>query len=116
MGSSDGSVETSYKSETDPSRMSVLMETVETVETVEGVRVKMTEGGLGDCDGVTTVVEDGTCNNGERTVGGRDGDDVETDTDTIAVGVREGDEEEEETIDGDSLEGLSSIVLSRLSS
>jgi hypothetical protein len=28
--------------------------------------------------------------------GGRDGDDAETDTDTIAVGVREGDEEGEE--------------------
>jgi hypothetical protein len=49
-------------------------------------------------------------------VGGRDGEDVETDMDTIVVSVREGDEEEEEIIDGDSLEGLSSIVLSRLSS
>jgi hypothetical protein len=53
---------------------------------------------------------------GERTVGRRDGDDAETDTDTIAVGIREGDEEEEEMIDGDSLVGLSSIVLSRLCS
>jgi hypothetical protein len=116
VDNSDGSVETSSKSETDPSRMSVLMETEETVEMVEGVLVKTTEVGLGDCDGVTTVVDDGTRNKGERTVGGRDGDDAETDTDTIAVGVREGDEEEEEIIDGDSLEGLSSIVLSRLSS
>jgi hypothetical protein len=53
---------------------------------------------------------------GEWTVGRRDGDDAETDTDTIAVGVREGDEEEEEMINGDSLVGLSSIVLSRLCS
>jgi hypothetical protein len=96
--------------------MSVLMETEETVEMVEGVLVKTTEVGLGDCDGVTTVVDGGTCNKGERTVGGRDEDDAETDTDTIAVGVREGDEEEEVIIDDDWLEGLSSIVLSRLGS
>jgi hypothetical protein len=38
------------------------------------------------------------------------------DTDTIAVGVGEGDEEEEEIIVGDLLDGLSSIVLSRLGS
>ena len=57
-----------------------------------------------------------TCNKGERTVGGRDRDDQKTDTDTIAVRVREGDEEEDEMIDGDPLEGLSSIVLSRLGS
>jgi hypothetical protein len=94
--------------------MSVLTE--ETVETVEGVLVKLTEVGLGDSDGVTTVVDDGTCNKGERTIGGRDRDDAETDTDTIAIGVKESDEEEEEVIDGDSLEGLSSIVLSRLGS
>jgi hypothetical protein len=75
------------KSETDPSRTSVLMEMEETVETMEGV---LAEVGLGDSDGVTTIVDDGTCNKGERTVGGRDGD--------------------------DSLEGLSSIVLSRLGS
>jgi hypothetical protein len=31
---------------------------------------------------------------------------------TIAVGISEGDEDEEEIIDGDSLEGLSSMVLS----
>jgi hypothetical protein len=90
--------------------MDVLIE--EAVETADGVLVKATEVGLGDSDGVTTVVDDGTCNEGERTVGGRDGDD----TDTIAVGVRESDDEEEEIIDGDSLEGLSSIVLSRLGS
>jgi hypothetical protein len=53
-------------------------------------------------------VDDGTCNKGERAVGAGDGDD----TDTIAVSVREG----EEIIDGDSLEGLSVIVLSRLGS
>jgi hypothetical protein len=58
-------------------------------------------------------VDDGTCSEGERTVGGRGRDDAETDTDTIAVDVREGDEEDEEMIDGDSFEGLSSIVLSR---
>jgi hypothetical protein len=104
------------KSETDPSRMSVLMEMKETVETMEGVLVKMTEVGLGDSDGVTTVVDDGTCNKGERTVRGRDGDDAETDMDTIAVNVKEGDKEEEGILDSDSLEGLSSIVLSRLGS
>jgi len=65
---------------------------------------------------LTTIVDNGTCNKGEQTVGERDRDDAETDTDTIAVSVREGDEEEEVIIDGDSLEGLSSIVLSRLSS
>jgi len=54
----------------------------------------MAEVGLGDSDGVTSVVDDGT----------------------FAAGVREGDEEEEEMIDGDSLEGLSSIILSRLGS
>jgi hypothetical protein len=83
---------------------------------MEGVLVKTTEVGLGDSDGVTTVVDDGTCNKGERTVGGWDGDDAETDTDTIAVGVKEGDEEEEGIINSDSLEGLSSIVLSWLGS
>jgi hypothetical protein len=53
----------------------------------------------GDSTGVTTVVEDGACNDGEQKVGGRDGDegaaDAETETDTVAVGVREGDEDEE---------------------
>ncbi len=88
----------------------------ETVETVEGVLVKATEAGLEDCDGVTTVVDGGTCNKGERTEGGTDEDDVGTDMDTIAVGVGEGDEEDDEIIDDDTLEGLSSIVLSRLGS
>jgi hypothetical protein len=110
VDNNDGSVETSSKSETDPSRMSVLIETEETVEMMEGVLVKTTEVGPGDSDGVTTVVDGGTCNKGERAVGGRDRDD----TDTIAVGVGEGDEEEEVRIDGDWLEGLSSIVFSRL--
>jgi hypothetical protein len=55
-------------------------------------------------------VDNGTCNKGEQTVVGRDGDDAETDADTIAVGVK-GDEEEE-VIDGDLLEGFSSIILS----
>ena len=71
---------------------------------------KQTEVGLGDSDGVTAVVDGGTCNKGKRAVGASDRDD----TDTIAVGVRE--EEEEEIVDGDSLEGLSVIVLSRLCS
>ena len=70
-----------------------MVETDETVEIMEGILV-MTELGLGDSDGVTTVVDDGACNEGEWTVGGRDRDDAETDADTIAVGVREGDEEE----------------------
>jgi hypothetical protein len=59
-------------------------------------------------DGATTVADDGTCTKGERTVGEGDGDDAETDTDSIAVGV--GDEEDEEIINGNSLEGLLSIV------
>jgi hypothetical protein len=71
VDNSDGSVETSFKPEKDPSRMSVLMETEETVETMEGVLAKTTEVGLGDSDGIATVVDDGTCNKGERTVGGR---------------------------------------------
>ena len=48
-----------------------MVETEETVEIMEGVLVT-TELGLGDSDGVTTVVDDGTCNEGERTIGGRD--------------------------------------------
>jgi hypothetical protein len=47
-------------------------------------------------------VDNRTCNEGERSIGERDGGD---DTDTIAVGVREGDEEEEVIIDCNSLEG-----------
>jgi hypothetical protein len=94
------------------------METDEAVEMVEGVLVNMVGGRSGDIKGVTTLVEDGTCNEdgGEGTVGGRDGEDAETDSDTIAVGVKERDEEEEYVIAGDSLEGLSSIVLNRLCS
>jgi len=78
------------------------METEETVEMIEGDLVKTTEVALGGTDGVTTVVDNGTSNKGERTVGRRDRDD----TDTIAVGIREGDKEED-IIDGDSLEGSS---------
>jgi hypothetical protein len=115
VDNSDGSVETSSKSETDPSRMLVLMKMKETIETMEGVLVKMTEVGLGDSDGVTTVVDDGTCNKGEQRVEGRDRVDAETDADTIDVSIK-GDEEEERIINGDSLEGLSSIVLSWLGS
>jgi hypothetical protein len=114
MDNSDGSIETSPKSKTDPLRMSVL--TKETVEMVEGVLVKLTEVGLKDSNGVTTVVDDGTCNKREQTVGGRDRDNAKTDMDTIAVGIKESNEEEKEVIDSNSLEGLLSIVLSRLSS
>ena len=62
-------------------------------------------------------MEDGTCNEdeGEVTEGGREGDDAETDSDTIAVGVREHDKDKE-VIAGDSLKTLSSIVLNRLGS
>ena len=38
---------------------------MEDIETLEGVLVKMTEVRLGDSDGVTTVMDDGTCNKGE---------------------------------------------------
>jgi hypothetical protein len=68
--------------------MSVLTE--ETVEMTEGVLVKATDVGLGDSDGVTTVVDGGTCNKGELSVGAMDEDDVESD------------EEEEEINVGDS--------------
>ena len=72
--------------------------------------------GVEDSDSVITVVGNRTCNEGEQTIGGRDGDDTETDTNTIAVGVGEGDKEEDDDMVGsDLLEGLSSIVLSRLS-
>jgi hypothetical protein len=91
------------------------MEIEETVETVEGVLVKMVAGRWGDIMGVTTVVEDETCNEVDEAVGERNGDEAETERDTIAVGVTEGDEDEK-VIDGDALEGLSSIVLSRLGS
>ena len=60
-------------------------------------------------------MDNGTCNKGEQT-GGRDGDNAVTDTDTIAVSVREDDEEDKGIIDGDSLDRLSLIVLSWLSS
>jgi hypothetical protein len=88
---------------------SILLEMEETVETVEGVQVKMVEGRLGDSTGVTTVVEDGTCNEVEGTVGERHGDDAETETDTIAAGVREGDEDEGVMIDDDAPEGVPSV-------
>jgi hypothetical protein len=64
VDNSDGSVEKSSKSETDPSRMAVVMEDV---ETLDGVLLKATDVGLEDSDGVTTVVDGGTCNKGERT-------------------------------------------------
>ncbi len=102
MDSSDGSVETSSKigsSKRDPlSRMSVLIEIEDTVEIVDVVLVKATDD-ISEDSGVTTVVEVGTCSEGEGTAGWRDGDegvvDAEPDTDTVAIGVREGDEDEE---------------------
>ena len=51
----------------------------------------------GDSTGVTTVVEGGTCNRGERAAEG-DGDegvaDAGTETDMNAVGIREGDKDD----------------------
>jgi hypothetical protein len=97
VDSSDGSVENSSKigsSNRDLlSRMSVVIEIEDTVETMEDVLVRVTGELSGDSKGVTTVVEDGTCSEGEGTVGGRDGDEGVTDaeTDTVPVGVREGD-------------------------
>jgi hypothetical protein len=91
------------------------MEKEDTVEMVESVLVnlKLTGTGSGDSEGVTTVVEDKTCNEGAEAVGGRDGDNSEIDDpDTMAVGVKERDEEEV-VIAGDSLE-LSSIGFSRV--
>jgi len=41
---------------------------------------------------------------------------AETDTDKVPIDVGEGDRDEEYGVDGDSLEGLSSIVLSWLGS
>lgn len=58
-------------------------------------------------------MKNGTRNEGEETIEKRDEDNAETETDANAVGVREGDEEDEAMIDGDLLEGLSSIVLGR---
>jgi hypothetical protein len=79
--------------------MSDLIEIEDTVETVEGVLVRVTGNHSGDSTGVTTVVEDGACNDGEWTVGVGDGDegaaDEEIETDTVALDVREGDEVEE---------------------
>jgi hypothetical protein len=79
--------------------MSDVIEIEDIVETMEGDLVKVTGNLGGDGTGVTTVVEDGTCNEGEGTVGESDGDegvaDAETETDTVAVGVREGDDDEE---------------------
>jgi hypothetical protein len=58
----------------------------EIVEMV-GVLVNMVGGRSGDSTGVTTVVEDGACNEVDGTVEETDRDDAECDTDTIAVGV-----------------------------
>jgi hypothetical protein len=92
-------------------------ETVETVE-VERVLVKATGGLSGD----NIIGEDGTCSEGGSEgegsiVGGRDGVEgvTDTETDTVDAGVREGDVGEY-VIDGDSLEGLSSIGLNPLGS
>ena len=79
------------------------MDIEDTVEIVEGVLVKLIGARSGDTKGVTTLVEDGTCNEGGEAVGRRDGDDAEIDDpDTTAVGVRER-EEDGEIIPGDSL-------------
>jgi hypothetical protein len=93
--------------------VSDLIKIEDTVEIVEGVLVKLTGARSGDIKGITTLMEDGTCNEGGEAVGGgRNGDDAEIDDlDTMTVG--EGDEEDEKVIAGDSLE-LSSIVLSRV--
>ena len=50
----------------------VLMEMEETVEMTKGVLVKTTEVALRDSDGVTTVMDNGTCNKGKQIVEGRD--------------------------------------------
>ena len=110
MDNSDGLVEKSSRLETDPSRMADVMEDI---EMLEGVLVKATDVGLEDSNRVTTVVNNGTCNKDEWSVGRRDRGD---DTNTIAVSIGEVSEEEDVIMDGDSLEELSSIVLSRLSS
>jgi hypothetical protein len=68
------------------------------------VLYKMTGDRSRDSTGVTTIVEDGTCNKAEGIK------EEETDVDTIIVGVRERDKEEG-IIDDDSLEGLSLIML-----
>ena len=80
------------------------MDIEDTVEIVEGVLVKLIGARSGDTKGVTTPVEDGTCNEGREAVRrGRDRDDAEIDDpDTMAVGVRER-EEDGEVISGDSL-------------
>ena len=97
------------------SRASDLIKIEDTVEIVEGILVKLTGACSGGIKGVTTLLEDGPCNEGgEAAGGGRDGDDAEIDDpDTMTVG--EDDEEDEKVIAGDSLE-LSSIVLSRVCS
>ena len=59
-GNSDNFVETSFKSETDPSGMSILKETKETVKIVESVLVKTTEVSLEDGNGVTTIMDNRT--------------------------------------------------------
>jgi len=89
----------------------------ESVVTMKGVLVKMAGVGVGDSDSMISVMGNRTCNEGERTVGGRDGDDTETDINTIAVSIGEGDEEEDDDmIGGDLLKGLLSIILSWLGS
>jgi len=73
---------------------------------------------LGGSDGVTTIMDDETCNKKGQAVGGRDRDDTEIDMDTNAVVIREGNKGEEEVVSSNLLEGFLSIVLSpsRLSS
>jgi hypothetical protein len=73
--------------------MSVVIEIEDAVEIMEDVLVRVTGELSDDSKEVTTVVEEGTCREGEGTVGGRDGDEGVTDpeTDTVPVGVRDGD-------------------------
>jgi hypothetical protein len=134
----DGSVRKSSKigsSKRDRlSKISVPIEIEEAVETLDGVLVKATWGRSGVSIGVDTVVEDGARREGEGTVGGAVGDsedvaDVDADIDTVpvggdgsadididTVGVREREDGDEYVIGGDSLDWLSSMVLSRLGS
>jgi hypothetical protein len=62
-----------------------MADVMEDVKMLEGFLVKATEVGLEDSGGVTTIVDDGTCNKEEWSAGRRDRGD---DTDTIAVGIR----------------------------
>jgi hypothetical protein len=116
------------------SKISVPIEIEEAVETLDGVLVKATWGRSGVSIGVDTIVEDGAQREGEGTVRGVVGNsedvaDIDADTDTVpvggdgsaeididTVGMREHENGDKYVIGGDSLDWLSSMVLSRLSS